>query len=222
MKRFNVCALFVAGVLAIRVVPAQETRAMNFIADDDGGVVQIVPVALTPVNPGRAHAAQAMQSIRQTSIFLGQAWQQAGVRNRETSLFDLADLGDLAPLRAQSIGILQASPSVEDFTDLTGPVNDLTIQHKLVEMLESKTLPAPDASTVFVVFLAPGVKLTVGSSTAGINFAAYHNLIHVEAGALRYVVVPFIDNASQHAKAASLAMLNTALNPSSFNPARKQ
>jgi hypothetical protein len=104
---------------------------------------------------------------------------------------------------------------VEDFADLKGSVNDLAIQSKLVEMLEGKTLPAPDASTVFVVFLAPGVKSTVGSHTAGVHFAAYHNLVHVGAVELRYVVVPFSENASRQAAAASLAIVETVFNPAS-------
>jgi hypothetical protein len=224
MRRLNVCALFLAGLLATQVMTAQEAAkperltvpATNFISDDGGGVVQIVPVGLAPSGPGKANAAPVMKSIRQVSVFLGSAWAEQGVRSREVSLSDLAGHAHLARLHTESVGVLPASPSVEDFADLKGPVNDLTIQNKLVEMLESKALPAPDASTVFVVYLAPGVKLTVGSHTAGVHFAAYHNLVHVEAGELRYVVVPFNDSANHHATAASLAIVDTVFNPASY------
>jgi hypothetical protein len=223
MKRLNVCVFFLAGLIATQVMTAQEAvmpeglpvKTTNFISDDDGGVVQIVPLGLTSAGPRKANAAPVMKSIQQVSVFLGSAWAGQNVRSREASLRDLAGNVQLAPLHAQNIGVLPASPGVEYFADLKEPVNDLTIQKKLVEMLGNKALPAPGASTVFVVFLAPGVKLTVGNHTAGVHFAAYHNLVHVEAGELRYVVVPFNENASHHATAASLAIVNTVFNPAS-------
>jgi hypothetical protein len=224
MRKLNVCALFVAGVLATQVMSAQEAvgpkvlpvPTTNFISDDDGGVVQIVPVGLTPSGPGKANAAPGMKSVQQVSVFLGSAWAQQSVRSREASLSNLAGHAHLAPLYTENVGVLPASPSVEDFADLKGPVSDLTIQNKLVQMLESNSLPAPDASTVFVVFLAPGVKLTLGNHTAGVHFAAYHNLVHVEAGELRYVVVPFNESASHQATAAALAIVNAVFNPASY------
>jgi hypothetical protein len=222
MKRLGICALSVAGLLVTQVISSHEAAKAdgpqvqtNFISDDDGGVVQIVPVGLTPSGPGKANTAPVMKSIQQLSIFLGSTWTEQGARNREAWLSDLASHADLAPLRTQSVEVLPASPSVEDFTDLKGPLNDLTIQKKLVEMLASSTLSAPTVSTIFVVFLAPGAQLTVGNHTAGVHFAAYHNLVHVEEGELRYVVVPFNENASGHAKAATLAIVDTAFNPAS-------
>ncbi len=221
MKRLNVCALFLAGLLATQVATAQKAvqpkdlpvPTTNFISDDDGGVVQIVPVGLPPAGARKASTAPAMKSIQQVSVFLGSAWAEQSVRSREASLTDLTS--HLSTLQNDHVSVLPAASSVEDFADLKGPVNDLIIQNKLVEMLESKAIPAPDASTVFVVFLAPGTKLTVGSHTAGVHFAAYHNLVHVEAGALRYVVVPFSENASHQATAASLAIVDTVFNPAS-------
>ncbi len=224
MMRLNVRAVFLAGLLATQVVLAQEpvnpgfvqAPATSFISDDDGGVVQIVPVALTAFGPAKANTVPAMKSIRPVSVFLGRSWAEASVRKREARLSDLTGDAELAPLHAQNINILPASASVEDATELDGPVNDLTIQKKLVAMLDSKTLPTPDASTVFVVFLAPGARLTVGNHTAGMHFAAYHNLVHVEAGELRYVVVPFTENMGNQAKAASLGLVNAAFNPASY------
>lgn len=223
MKRFNVCALFLASLLVTQVVTAQKAvqpkdlpvPTTNFISDDDGGVVQIVPVGLSPAGPRKGNSAPVMKSIQQVSVFLGSAWAEQSVRNREAALSDLAGHTQLATLQEHNVSVLPAAPKVEDFADLKEPVNDLTIQNKLVEMLESKSSPAPDSSTVFVVFLAPGTKLTVGNHTAGVHFAAYHNLVHVEAGELRYVVVPFNENASHQATAASLALVETVYNPAS-------
>ncbi len=221
MKKLNVCALFLAGLLVTQVATAQKAvqpkdlpvPTTNFISDDDGGVVQIVPTDLSPAGVRKANTKPVMKSVQQVSVFLGSSWAEQNVRSREVNLSDLS--GHLATLQNDHVNVLSAAPSVEDFADLKGPVNDLTIQNKLVSMLESKALPAPDASTVFVVFLGPEVQLTVGKHTAGMQFAAYHNLVHVEAGELRYVVVPFNENSGHQATAASLAIVETAFNPAS-------
>jgi hypothetical protein len=224
MKRLNLCGLFLASLLATQVMTGQKAvnpadvpvPTTNFISDDDGGVVQIVPADLAAPGPRKANAAPVMKSIRQVSIFMGNAWAEQNVRAHEAALSDLTGHAHLVALRNDHVDVLPPAPSVEDFADLAKePINDLSIQRKLVAMLESKILPAPDSSTVFVVFLAPGLKSTVGSHTAGVHFAAYHNLIHMEAGELRYVVVPFNENAGRQATAASRAIFETVYNPGS-------
>lgn len=226
MKRLILCTLFLAGLFATQVVTAQKAvkpaakpadlpAPNNFISDDDGGTVQIVPADLAAPGPRKAHAAPVMKSVQQVSIFLGSAWADQNTRSREAALSDLTGHPHMVELQNSHATVLSAAPSVEDFADLKGPVNDLTVQRKLVDMLESKTIPAPDASTIYVVFLAPGTKSTVGAHTAGADYAAYHNLIHGEAGELRYVVVPFHENAGHQVAAASLALVETVFNPGS-------
>jgi hypothetical protein len=188
----------------------------SFIPDDDGGVVEIVPVELTSSGPKKANISPVLKSIQPLSIFMGNAWADQNVGARKIALFDLAGHANLVALQNDSVDVLPGAPSVDDFTDLSEePINDLWIQRKLVAMLENNILPTPDARTVFVVFLPPGVKSTVGTHTAGLHFAAYHNLIHVDSGELRYVVVPFNENASRQATAATLAIVQTVFNPGS-------
>jgi hypothetical protein len=103
---------------------------------------------------------------------------------------------------------------VEDFSDLSkGPVNDLTIQRKLVEMIGNHAIPPPAANTIYVIFLAPGITSTLGASKAGIDYAAYHNLLHLDMSEVRYAVVPYQENADRHSAAALEVFVNTAFNP---------
>ena len=223
IKRLTLCTLFLAGLFATHAATAQKAvpatalpaPATNFISDDDGGTVQVVPTDLAVPGPRKAQSAPVMKSVQQVSIFLGSAWADQKVRLREARLSDLTGHAHLVELQNRHATPLSAAASVEDFTDSKDPVNDLTIQRRLVDMLESKILPAPDASTIYVVFLAPGTKSTVGTHTAGADYAAYHNLIHVEGGALRYVVVPFQEDAGHQATAAALALVETVFNPES-------
>lgn len=191
--------------------------ASNFVSNDDGGQVEIVPASLPSRGPRKAHLAPAMKSVRQVSIFVGSGWADEKVRSRERLLADLAGGdGSMAELKRSGVRVLQASPAVDDFADLSGaPVNDLTLQRKLTEMLEHRTIPEPGRSTIYVIFLAPGVKSSVGGHVAGTEYAAYHNLLHGESGEVRYVVVPYDENAERQATAASQAFVDTAFNPSS-------
>src|SRR5262249_16444929 len=153
----------------------------------------------------------------QVSIFLGAAWADQQVRSRQTPLLNVtgdAKGPDATELRSHNIRMLPSPLRLEDFTDLsTTTVNDLTIQQKLSDLLHSKTIPAPAAGTVYVVFLAPGIDSTLGGNKAGLDYAAYHNFVNLEAGEVHYVVVPFHQDARQHAAAATRAFAETALNP---------
>lgn len=223
MKKLTLIALFFACFAALSLMAQQSPKPAavpgnsGFLADDDGGVVQIVPVGAPAHGPRKAAMVPAMKSVQQVSIFLGRGWAEAEVRTRETALLDLTSGGGsshFAELRRHRTTILPAPPAAEDFTDLsTGAVNDLTIQSRLMELIQKKIVPQPDAATVFVVFLAPEIKSTLGPHTGGTDYAAYHSLLHQDGPDIRYVVVPFNENAGLLASAASRAMVETVFNP---------
>src|SRR5262249_41630325 len=153
---------------------------------------QIVPPDFSVAGPKTFHGGPVLASPRQVSIFLGAGWGDQQFRTRESSLLDVtATTGSaqLTELKTHNIKTLRASQRLEDFSDLsTVRVNDLTIQQKLSDMLQSKTIPAPVAGTVYVVFLAPGIHSTLGAHQGGVDYAAYHNFVNLEAGEIHYVV----------------------------------
>jgi hypothetical protein len=189
----------------------------NFVFDDDGGKAQIVPADFSVAGQKTFHGGAVLKSAQQVSIFLGAGWGDQQFRGREASLIDItANQGSthLAELQKHNVTTLRAAPRLEDFSDLSkARVNDLTIQQKLSDLLHSKAIPAPLAGTVYVIFLAPGISSTLGGHQAGIEYAAYHNFVNLEAGEIHYVVVPFHENADQHSTAATRAFAEAALNP---------
>jgi hypothetical protein len=188
----------------------------NLVFDDDGGTAQIVPADLSVAAEKKFHGGEVMRSAQQVSIFLGSGWGDPQARSRQVTMSDLAARrsGVLEELKKNHVSTQSALPAVEDFSDLTGTkVNDLTIQRKLSDLLTSKAIPAPTASLIYVIFLAPGVNSSLGAHKGGLEYAAYHNFVHLEAGEVRYVVVPFSDQADHHAAAAARAFADTALNP---------
>jgi opacity protein-like surface antigen len=222
MKKFALCALLLCG-LGTCVMAAQQQATVdrpaepNFVFDDDGGKVQIVPADFSTAGPKTFHGGPVLASAQQVSIFLGAGWGDQHVRARESSLLDVtAAVGNahVAELQKHNIRTLRAAPRLEDFSDLSkARVNDLTIQQKLSDLLQSKAIPAPVAGTVYVIFLAPGIQSTLGAHQAGVDYVAYHNFVNLEAGEIHYVVVPFHESADHHSAAATRAFAEAALNP---------
>jgi hypothetical protein len=221
MKKFALGILLLCGtvtyVLAAQQASVDRPAEPNFAFDDDGGKAQIVPVDLSVAGAKTFHGGPVLASAQQVSIFLGAGWGDSQIRSREASLVDvIASAGNtqVAELKQHSIKTLRAAPKLEDFSDLSqSKVNDLTIQQKLSDLLKSKAIPTPTADTVFVIFLAPGIQSSLGGLQGGVDYAAYHNFVNLEAGEIHYVVVPFLANADNHSVAATRAFAETALNP---------
>jgi hypothetical protein len=221
MKKFALGILLLCGtvtyVLAAQQASVDRPAEPNFAFDDDGGKAQIVPVDLSVAGAKTFHGGPVLASAQQVSIFLGAGWGDSQIRGREASLVDvIASAGNtqVAELKQHSIKTLRAAPKLEDFSDLSqSKVNDLTIQQKLSDLLKSKAIPTPTADTVFVIFLAPGIQSSLGGLQGGLDYAAYHNFVNLEAGEIHYVVVPFLANADNHSTAATRAFAEAALNP---------
>ena len=205
------------GVGQQAAAPVDRPPEPNMVFDDDGGKVQIVPSDLSAAAPKKFHGGAVLKSAQQVSIFLGSGWADTSIRVRQRSLGDLstsAANSQLGELAAHKISLIPAAPISEDFSELSKTsLNDLDIQRKLQQMLDSKAIPAPSASTIYVVFLAPGAASTLGGNKAGIDYAAYHNVVNLEAGEVRYVVVPFHQDAQLQAAAAARSFAEATLNP---------
>ena len=191
---------------------AEPTMAL----DDDGGNVQIVPVDGAPRVDKQYHGGAVMPAVQQVSVFLGSGWWDSEIRSRESVLSNLtASISNhAAELREHNIAKLRALPLQEDFSDLSGaPINDLFIQASLLGLIQSNAVPAPTSATVYVVFLGPGIRSTLGGLKAGEGYAAYHNFVNFDVGEVRYVVVPFDKDSENQTAAAGRALAEAALNP---------
>jgi hypothetical protein len=189
--------------------------APDITFDDDGGQVQIVPVKGASQRDKQYHGGRVMSSVQQVSVFLGSGWGDTEIRARESVLSDLAAVEAIDhQMREHGIAAMRPLPQQEDFSDLSNaPVNDLVVQGKLAELLQTKAIPAPSPATVYVVFLGPGIHSTLAGLKAGVGYAAYHNFVNLNAGEIRYVVVPYHEDSALHSAAAAHAFAEAALNP---------
>jgi hypothetical protein len=185
------------------VEPASATESIVPL-DDDGGRVQIVPADLPSQGDKQRQGGTALWRVQQVSIFLGSGWGDPETRSREGALSDLT--------AAQISIAIAAAPPLEDFSDLNKvPVNDLFLQATLSNLLQSRVIPAPMHTTVYAVFLGPGIESTLGSLKAGEGYSAYHNSVTLDGSKVRYVVVPFHKDFEHQKGAAARALAEAAL-----------
>jgi hypothetical protein len=202
-----------AGELAdkkLQTPPAvlEAAPAGTVVFDDDGGRAQVIPRGVVPKHEVSFHGGPVVQGGSVTAVFFGSAWREKVNREKESRALD--------GISRRAGGSLPGLPATaqEDLLDpLEGKaVSDLEIQRRLDALVTSGHEPV-DAGMVFVVFLAPGLRSTLGTSTSDNDFAAYHNHYHSAAGVVRYVVVPYEEESVRWLGNARQSLAQALMNP---------
>ncbi|HZF13576.1 MAG TPA: hypothetical protein VFE33_32685 [Thermoanaerobaculia bacterium] len=190
----------------------ESAAAGTVVFDDDGGRAQIIPHQAVPKREPSFHGGPVVTGASVQALFLGSGWREKANRAMESRALESLTRqasGSGLPGMPGMPGALQ-----EDLLDpLDGKaVSDLEIQRRLDALVTSGHEPV-DAGVVFVVFLAPGLRSTLGTSSSEKDFAAYHNHYHSAAGVVRYVVVPYEGESSRWLGNARASLAQTLMNP---------
>ncbi len=224
--RFN-ASLMLPCVLALPLaaqsgrMPLQDAPVHTVLADDDDGRVEIVPPAEPAAGPTRTfHGGAVLAAPRVSTLFLGTAWSAPAQAGRLRQLngavvaFGVSErFAALKPFGLTAFSFPVAEEGVVPFQPQAPGVTDLALQHFLHAALRQGRLAAPGPHAVVVVFLAPGLRATLGGKAAGEAFLAYHSAYHDEAGLVRYVVVPSGGSVEATSRAAEQALTAAILNP---------
>ena len=207
-----------AGAQAQEPKSREVPDGQQTVKNDDGGRAFIIDRESLPWADPSNRQKTPISEPQQHSVFLGSRWATAALRARQTELAKLlANVGDQTTLQAlHEAGVKSLfgpTSSREKLDDLTGDISDLAIQSVLGDMLKDGSLPAPNANTIYVVFLEPELRSTLGSMFAGKHYAAYHNFFNVSGMKLHYVVVPFEADRKAANQIAFRALVAAALNP---------
>jgi hypothetical protein len=201
-------------------MPLQDTPAHTVLTDDDDGRVEIVPPVEAPAPARTFHGGAVVGAPRVATLFLGTAWSTpahaTAMRQLNADVVAFGVSERFAALKAQGLHAFSfpvAEEGVLPFLPQAPVVSDLALQHFLHTALRQGRLAAPTPEAVAVVFLAPGLKLTLGGKANGEAFLAYHSAYHDDAGLVRYVVVPFGASAGATGRAAEQALTAAILNP---------
>jgi hypothetical protein len=197
--------------------------AGTVVFDDDGGRVQIVPRRAVPPSEVSYHGGPVITGGTVQLIFLGSAWRDAGTRGRETQALEA--LVGRGRLEIGGIGAARSSDGLEA-RELTGlaredpldplegaSISDLDIQARLDGVVSGGGRGPLDLHAVYLVFLAPGLRSTLGVSSSESDFAAYHNHFHAAAGVVHYVVVPYEGELARWLEAARRSLVQALVNP---------
>lgn len=176
------------------------------VFDDDGGKVEIW-------RHGEAertlefHGGAVLQEPLVQVLFLGAQWKQA-------------DLASAKHAVQSEIGRLALPEAIRPVTmvgnrDLDAPkaMNDLAIQASIDRAMRDGALPLRDERVVYVVFLAPGIRSTLGEHRPRHDYDSYHSHFNVHDTNVRYVVVPFNENTAAMTAAAAKSTMRAILNP---------
>ena len=177
MKRLATILTLLSISLVVRTVAAADHQ-IHRVFDDDGGRVEIVSAGTTIdmddlSSPGGKVVA----------LFLGSGWRNPGLSEAEGLTLNRLSL------QAATRGTLVTAQ--EEMADLGSgsSLNDLGIQRAISDMLDRGELERPTSGTVYAIFLAPGIRSTVGQSVAGRDYQAYRSCVHFDQGAVSYIVI---------------------------------
>src|SRR5437016_1605331 len=189
------------------------------VFDDDGGRAQVIPRQAAPGAEPTFHGGPIVARANVKALFMGSAWRESenkAARQRATD--SLARLERAAEFSALSRYGLEAKErplaSQDDFLDPADAkkISDLELQARLDRLFQT-SMGELEAESVFVVFLAPGIKSTLGTASSEKDYASYHNHLHAAAGLIRYVVVPFDADAGRWLKSTRQSLIQAMINP---------
>jgi hypothetical protein len=204
---------------------AQDDKAnpdaqVQTVADDDGCRAYILGLKIKPLTDARRIPTQVITGPQQYSIFLGSDWSTPELRTRESNLSAL-----LSSIRSQSEAAKVSQQGVQNFysatysqevlTDFSADqnVSDLRVRAILAELVNSNSLQRPNAATLYVIYLAPGLRSTLGSFSGRKHYLAYHDFFNIAGQRMHYVVMPYEPDLKTARGIALRALVVAALNP---------
>lgn len=70
-------------------------------------------------------------------------------------------------------------------------ISDSQIQVLIAQNIQTSVLPKPDSETLYVLFLPPGMSVSLGSDASCQTFCGYHDTFQLSGGNVFYAVLPF-------------------------------
>jgi hypothetical protein len=184
--------------------------------------IQIVPLRgdalAAPVSKPRLtyRGGPLLTSVQAFTFFWGPAWQQdvqAGLVSEINQFFDFiltsALMDQLAEYSLPGISIGHGSRTGTVTLSSAPPVTiaDADIQQLIQQEISTNSaVPQPAPSSLYYVFLPPGVTVTLDGSASCSNFCGYHSDVN---GQLFYAVMPYPDCAGCTGAASVLDALTS-------------
>ncbi len=191
------------------------------VIDDDGGRAFIVNSKLKSLTElRRLPGAATLTAPQQYTIFLGSGWATPALRARESKLSNLLssiqnqpDVNKLNNLGINNLfGPTYSQEVLTPFND-DEKLSDIGIKTILAGLAGEGSLPKTERATIYVIFLQPDLRSTLGTLMGRKHYLAYHQFLNVGGERLHYVVVPYEPDVDSAKAIALRALVAAALNP---------
>ncbi len=221
---FLILSLIFIGGTARAQQPEEKApvnEAVQAVIDDDGGRAFIVNSKLKSLTElRRLLGTTTLTAPQQYTIFLGSRWATPSLRARESKLNNLLssipnqpDISKLNKLGINNIFGPTYSQEVLTQFDQDEKVSDINVRTILAGLVSEGLLPKPERATIYMVFLQPDIRSTLGTLTGRKHYLAYHQFLNIGGDRLHYVVVPFEPDVDTARAIALRALVAAALNP---------
>jgi hypothetical protein len=197
---------------------ATTNNQSDLLPDEDGGQVRVVR-GDSGASTVSGKEAAAIQAPKQVSMFYGGSWAEDSNRAHESQLTNLLTSANSAKQQEMQKSQLRAVDSrnsfTEDFTDmrLHPPLTDLTIQRQIQTWIATGAMAAPKATSVYVIYLGPGVRSMLRDKVGGRDYLGYYSLVHLEVGTIVYAVVPYDADMARMQQTAERLLMEAAIDP---------
>ena len=196
----SIRARFSAGE-AIRIVPLHTGKPMYALAD-------IVARDVADPFDGKPHFAPAtakltyrggalLRNVEVYTIFWGRAWSgssaqtiRAGINRFFGDILASELLDQLVEYSVPGKPIGHGKftgTKVISVAAPTGSVTDTAVKQALAKWIKAKTVPKPNANTLYFIYLDPGIVSIMGGGKSCQSYCGYHN----NAGSTYYAVMPY-------------------------------
>lgn len=161
------------------------------------------------------HGGPIIASIQTQALYLGSGWTAAPIPTSQFDTFLSKTVTGTKAAPTPYLGMLSktgftgvtgggsASPGAVDNISVPGTILDSQLQTDLASAISSGLVQAPDANTVYVLYVQPNVVVDLGNGQNSTNaFLGYHSsFTDANGNAIRYAVIPYAGGTVGNAQA---------------------
>jgi hypothetical protein len=120
-------------------------------------------------------------NVNAQAVFIGSQWasnsalvsQQTQVNSFLSTIVDSSYMNMLTNA-GYGVGLGTSTKGAVDNVTLGGTISDAQIQADIQAMIKAGTVAAPSPNQLYVVYVQPGVNITLGSDSSSTDFLGYH------------------------------------------------
>lgn len=146
------------------------------------------------------HGGALLTAVETQAVYLGSDWNSSASLKSQSAALDsyLANIVqspymDMLTNAGYGVGRGTSTTGIVDDVSInkSASLSDASIQNYLKSMISAGKVAAVDANRLYVVYVEPGVVVSLGRDTSQNSFLGYHGAFSANGKDVRYVVLPY-------------------------------